>query len=571
MNIGKIFYLLLMTFLLGASSMMKAAGDKPRKVFLMAGQSNADGRVAANSMPASIRDFAQGGSRYCYWSYCNGKDWAWNKYGGKLALYRSDSDNQTARCGFDAVVYYLIEKALSERFYIIKESLGGTAIDTRCATNSNLWWCANPEWLKTASPRSGHSLALEFTENIGACIDNVLSKFSEGYEIQCIMWHQGESDRTRPFDYEENLSTLVSYLRSYLVQKTGQERYATLPFIAGTVNHGSTQYNSFVEDALWHMAHNDANFHVVDFSDCQLGSDVLHFDAEGCMTCGKRMFNKLVRLGLVEADTVEVSQAPADTLRLTKDVIQNYDYEYYKTKDGLKFNDGTTRKDAQPPYGWQHTWAGFPTTAFPSSANLPNYGISNTASGLNGNSHAFYIPWGAMPEDFEHYQEIPTGTLPAGTYRLSCRMGQNIIRAGVTRVFANNQVQYFGMESRYDTKVLAELFPDETMTFAGHTGTSTDKLFEMSVIVTLEEGAPLRFGVRSSNLNARGATTSISETGAFAVDYWRLVRIGETTNLIPTLSKGEGEPAAVYDLSGRRVEKTRKGIFIINGKKVAVK
>ena len=40
---------------------------------------------------------------------------------------------------------------------------------------------------------------------------------------------------------------------------------------------------------------------------------------------------------------------------------------------------------------------------------------------------------------------------------------------------------------------------------------------------------------------------------------------------IPTLSKGEGEPAAVYDLSGRRVEKARKGIFIINGKKVAVK
>ena len=149
----KIIFLLLMMLPAGASLLINAANDKPRRVFLMAGQSNADGRVAASGMPADIREFAQGGSRYCFWSYCNGKDWAWDKYGGKLTLYKADSDNQTARCGFDAVVYHLIEKALSERFYVIKESLGGTAIDTRCTTNSNLWWCADPEWLKTASPR----------------------------------------------------------------------------------------------------------------------------------------------------------------------------------------------------------------------------------------------------------------------------------------------------------------------------------------------------------------------------------------------------------------------------------
>ena len=571
----KIIFLLLMMLPAGASLLINAANDKPRRVFLMAGQSNADGRVAASGMPADIREFAQGGSRYCFWSYCNGKDWAWDKYGGKLTLYKADSDNQTARCGFDAVVYHLIEKALSERFYVIKESLGGTAIDTRCTTNSNLWWCADPEWLKTASPRSGHSLALEFTENIGACIDNVLSKLQEGYEIQCIMWHQGESDRTRPFDYEQNLSTLVAYLRSYLVQKTGQERYANLPFIAGTVNRKSTQYNSIVEDAQWRLAHNDPNFHVVDFSDCQLGSDVLHFDADGCVTCGKRMFNKLVRLGLVEADTVEVPQAPADTLRLTKDVIQNYDYEYYETKDGLALNDGSARKDGQPPYGWQHAWAGSPSTAFPSSTYLPNYGISGTATGLNGKSHAFYIPWGAMPANFELYQEIPAGTLPAGTYRLSCRLGQNIIRAGVTRIFANNQVQYFGAESRYNADVLAELYPGEITSFAGHTGTSIDVLHEMSVTVTLKEGEPLRFGIRSSNLNNRGATTTISEMGAFTVDYWRLVRQDDASGFAP-ISVGRGTVhAAMYDLSGRRipaqVAETRglpKGIYIIDGRKV---
>ena len=37
--------------------------------------------------------------------------------------------------------------------------------------------------------------------------------------------------------------------------------------------------------------------------------------------------------------------------------------------------------------------------------------------------------------------------------------------------------------------------------------------------------------------------------------------------LTPALSQGEGEPA-IFDLSGRRVEKATKGIFIVNGKKV---
>ncbi|MBQ7988274.1 MAG: hypothetical protein IJ253_07165 [Bacteroidaceae bacterium] len=41
---------------------------------------------------------------------------------------------------------------------------------------------------------------------------------------------------------------------------------------------------------------------------------------------------------------------------------------------------------------------------------------------------------------------------------------------------------------------------------------------------------------------------------------------GDATGLTQTLSQGEGEPAAVYDLSGRRVEKPGKGIYIVNGK-----
>ena len=43
---------------------------------------------------------------------------------------------------------------------------------------------------------------------------------------------------------------------------------------------------------------------------------------------------------------------------------------------------------------------------------------------------------------------------------------------------------------------------------------------------------------------------------------------GDATGLTQTLSQGEGEPATVYDLIGRRVERVQKGMYIINGKKV---
>lgn len=294
----------------------------PRKVFLMAGQSNADGRPAISTMPQYIQNYASGGgSKFCYWSYANGTEAAWQMFGGKLLRYMPYTDNNTtSRCGFDGIVYHLIEEALQERFYVIKESRGGTAIDTRCSSTGNLWWNADPDWLASASPRSGHSLALEFTENIGLCIDNVLSQLQEGYRIQCIMWHQGESDRSQAASYHDNLQQLVAYLRSFLVSKTGDEQYATLPFIAGTVNRSSTQYNAVVEQATLQLAEEDPNFYVVDMSNCKLGSDNLHFDATGCLDAAQRMFDKLVALGMLEEEATPVT-SPKETCSQTGSLI----------------------------------------------------------------------------------------------------------------------------------------------------------------------------------------------------------------------------------------------------------
>jgi len=73
-------------------------------VVLVAGQSNTDGRVDNAELP----EYSQKPKRWAY----------------------------------DAVVYYELERLWQRPFYVIKESLGGTAIDPRCESSSNMHWSA---------------------------------------------------------------------------------------------------------------------------------------------------------------------------------------------------------------------------------------------------------------------------------------------------------------------------------------------------------------------------------------------------------------------------------------------
>lgn len=277
-------------------------------VYIMAGQSNADGRALVSEMPTAIQDYVKNnGSELIMMSYCNGTTRkALGEFERYVPMYES---NNSKYCGFDAIVYNLIETSTKKKFYVIKESKGGTAIDTLCKSSASLYWNANPMWLKqagiadfnrTTKETNGKSLLLQLEANIDACIDNVLASEEDGYEIKCIMWHQGESDRKKSENYYENLKSLITHLRQHIVEKTGDTKYANLPFIAGSVSRDSKQYNRLVEESKLRLANEDANVYVVDLNGCELREDDnLHFNASGCVEAGNRMFAKLVELGLV--------------------------------------------------------------------------------------------------------------------------------------------------------------------------------------------------------------------------------------------------------------------------------
>lgn len=276
-------------------------------VYIVAGQSNADGRAFIEEMPETVRRYAEtGGAPGILMSYCYGS--VKNELGVFKPYVPMYEGGKKGKCGFDAVLYSMMADSVVTPFYVIKESKGGTAIDTLCKSSQSLYWNASPQWLAKAGPASydprtktadGKSLLLQLEANIDSCISTTLSLIPDGYEFKCIIWHQGESDRKQRKRYYSNLKALVDHLRSHIAEATGDDSYRSLLFIAGGVNKESRQYNEDVELAKIRLAKEDCNFHYVNLDGCELrGDDCLHFNGKGAAEAAKRFYECLKSLNL---------------------------------------------------------------------------------------------------------------------------------------------------------------------------------------------------------------------------------------------------------------------------------
>lgn len=285
-------------------AMPSAAKKQPAVVILTAGQSNTAGRADNLTLPKYIKQVGRTNHltyQYCQWSYTNSE----NRRADSEGVFRPfwpESEGGKMTFAYDAITYYYVEKALQRPFYVVKHALGGTSIDPRCYSFGHRHWSAKPEFIdSTASAnRGGYSLLKAFCDNIGASIDQ-LEKLPEGYDIKCMLWHQGESDRHErgAAAYHDNLKAVVEYVRTYLVKKTGQKRYAHLPFICGTVPQESRQYSQTVHDALYQLATEDPDFHVIETSPGTFIGDDLHFDRRCAERLGKAMYDEMAALKLV--------------------------------------------------------------------------------------------------------------------------------------------------------------------------------------------------------------------------------------------------------------------------------
>ena len=243
---------------------------------------------------------------------------------------------------------------------------------------------------------------------------------------------------------------------------------------------------------------------------------------------------------------------------LTDSLLVNPDFEL---TSATKVNHGGIEQKGVKPYGW----------SVRGTLSGNSYGINHDAANNYGENVCWYNTR-PFPLDFQLYQTVPASKLKPGTYRVRCLLWCQSGAFGTCRLFANNNVQYFGKESDYD-KNLAE---GETATFAGHRGTSgaTFILQEMEVTVAIGEGESLTLGIRTSCLKPDGTQAASSEsTGWFKVDHFRIERVADDDgdnigNIIPDPSvqrKGDG---IWYNLAGQRQSHNSSGILIQNGEKI---
>jgi hypothetical protein len=246
-----------------------------------------------------------------------------------------------------------------------------------------------------------------------------------------------------------------------------------------------------------------------------------------------------------------------DDLSLTESLIINPDFEL--AVDGTPNPQGSTSRGC--PYGWQLA------TEFKGTS----FGVNSDAV----NRHQNNVCWfnnqqGPMPNNFELYQEIPADKLRPGHYQVKCKLWVEEDYLATTRLFANNNVQYYGMDIDYENN----LTEGEENTFAGYIGGVNGNfvLQDMYVYVDLHDGEDLRVGIRSDNRRSDGTPHPDYKNGWFKCDYFRINKISDSvTGLEKILNKKEQTiySNGIYDLQGRKKTNTlQRGIYIQNGRKV---
>lgn len=286
---------------------LSAYAGKPVTVIITAGQSNTAGRCYNDSLPEYIKAL-DGKYKYCQWSYTNGRTRKADKE-GEFRLFWPEMEGRGKgawRFAYDAITYYLVEQALQQPFYVIKQAEGGTSIDPACRSTNNHHWSADVAFLDstTSVNLDGLSLLKAFESNIDKSIDALKAQGLEP-DIKCMLWHQGESDRGKAANYYVNLKAMVAHIRQHLVEKTGNKKYAYLPFLCGAVPSNSKQYKKQVEDAKQQLSQEDKNFHYIPLEDATFIGDQLHFDRPTAERLGRGMYNKMLDLKLIKGTRAE--------------------------------------------------------------------------------------------------------------------------------------------------------------------------------------------------------------------------------------------------------------------------
>ena len=250
--------------------------DNNFDLFIVAGQSNTDGRVLFADAPSWLDQSNPINPNVKVW---NSIDNQFNQF--ELGVDTGSNLPNTTNWAYDLIFTHQYVEHYNRPLYLVKRTKGGTPIYIDLDNIKGSW---NIDFANI--PDGFAKLLLELHERYDAA-KAFANSVGKSFNLKGILWHQGEGDYgivDAYNNYETNFSNVISYIRNVITDDP------TLPIIFGSISHVSAQYNAIVETAQFNVAANDDNAYIVDMSSGTL-LDAYHFDATSTTYLGTEMFN----------------------------------------------------------------------------------------------------------------------------------------------------------------------------------------------------------------------------------------------------------------------------------------
>lgn len=252
-------------------------------LIIVAGQSNADGRIIYTDSPTWLANNNYGINNFLVWDTASRAFQTYNVMGmtgngGATAGSDGTGENKYA---FDAQFAHDWLQLYGGKLYMVRQTLGGIGIENQPTTGTRNWtWQPDIDNIVSGC----NSMCVALMNKVLAAIDYA---YQQGVILVpiCVLWHQGENDSVegRVNRYKQNLSNLIMWMRGLFLAPT-------LPFICGEVNELNSAGYAQINSIFAELAEADDYMSVVSMAGHYTTLDDVHFDASAIEYMGNQMF-----------------------------------------------------------------------------------------------------------------------------------------------------------------------------------------------------------------------------------------------------------------------------------------
>jgi hypothetical protein len=241
-------------------------------IYLIGGQSNADGRIPLHDAP---RWFNQHNKEipHCYmWERGEQKFKTW-KF-GRGSRFRSGAWRRNEELfAFDMICMQGLQKYLDREIYLVKCTKGDTSL-TPVNNPAGTW---STDLAADANPKMFYELRNRIFE-----VRNHLAAEGKTANFKGMIWHQGESDsqtKEKIESYEHQMHDLLNATRKYTWNND-------LWLVMGTISKLSVDYRPALRERMESFVANHNKVFLYDVGESPL-LDSCHFNAEAAKNIGQ--------------------------------------------------------------------------------------------------------------------------------------------------------------------------------------------------------------------------------------------------------------------------------------------